>query len=110
MKQIITQKKLKKNFTIRRPHLSIGGVSAGLVKDHTFTFCFGDPSLSLTQIQTETEAKTETVIKTKTSYRSYVLFSWISGSDPCNVRGALTGRWFPTEIFVMIVMNFSWWW
>ena len=29
---------------IRRPHLSIGGGSAGLVKDHTFTF-FWDPSL-----------------------------------------------------------------
>ena len=45
MKQIGSQKKLKKKFTIRRPHLSIGGGSAGLVKDHTLTFFFWDPSL-----------------------------------------------------------------
>ena len=54
MKQIGSQKKLKKNFTIRRPYLSIGGGSAGLVKDHTFTFFLGPfPKTTLRKVLRE---------------------------------------------------------
>ena len=60
---MVAKKIEEKKFMIRRPYLSIGGGgAAGLVKDHTFTFFFWDPSLSKSLERSYTQTATmETV-------------------------------------------------
>ena len=46
LNRLVTKKQGKIFFAIRGPHLSLGGGGQrGVVKDHTFTFFFWDPSL-----------------------------------------------------------------